>query len=60
MNKQDVKLNQVFINRYGLLLRVERIEKRGVVRVFGHAGSWDIHQGLTEWADLNKNWKLKN
>lgn len=47
----------IFRNRYGLLLRVMRVEKRGVVRVFGSHVSWDMHEGLTEWADLHNNWK---
>lgn len=59
MKPEDVKPGQIYANCYGLLLRVERVEKRGVVRVLGHAGSWDIHQGLTEWAELRKSWKLK-
>lgn len=52
-----IRTGDIYRNRYGLLLRVVRVEKRGVVRVLGHNGSWDIHEGLTEWSDLSKNWK---
>jgi hypothetical protein len=47
----------IFRNKYGLLLRVVRVEKRGVVRVLGSHGSWDIHEGITEWRELRKDWK---
>lgn len=40
MKRADVQPGQVFVNRYGMLLRVERVEKRGVVRVWRLATAW--------------------
>ncbi len=53
-DRADLKAGDTLVNRYGLILHVRRIEKRGVVGPLGA----DIHERLHEWDEVLTQWRL--